>query len=169
MTWSPPPGDERAVLEARARHLARSRSGETSEDRISLLTFTLGSERYALDARSVRGVFRLRHLVPLPGATPRVAGLTTWRGHILTVLDLERVLGIERTGLDDRAWVVVAESGALPFGLLSGEMGRLREVPESSIRNLEDSAAAAALGVTPDAVLVLDTDRLGTTLSGDHE
>ena len=158
--------DERAILEARARTLARARPAEVEAERRALLTFNQGSERYALDARSVQGVFRLRHLTPLPGAPPELAGVTSWRGHLLTVLDLARVLGLERSGLDDRVWVVVAAASGNRFGLLAGELGDFVRVPESSIQGREEGGSPFAVGTTRDAVLVLDAERLAGTLKG---
>ena len=158
----------RELLAERARQLAARRVDEASGTRTPLLTFRQGSERYALDARSVAGVFRLRHLAPLPGAPPQVAGLTSWRGHFLTVLDLERVLGLDRTGLDDRGWILVTETSELRFGLLAGEIGELVEVRADEVRAVDTEASRFAVGTTADATLVLDADRVSTTLMGEQ-
>lgn len=52
------------------------------------LLFELGTDRYALDARRIVEVLPLVNLKQLPQAPPGVAGLFTYRGEPVPVLDL---------------------------------------------------------------------------------
>jgi chemotaxis signal transduction protein len=58
-----------------------------------LLTFSLGGADFALRLRDVRGVGACAALRPVPGTHPAVLGLAEWRGAVLTVVDLARLLG----------------------------------------------------------------------------
>ncbi|ONG56742.1 hypothetical protein BKE38_05305, partial [Pseudoroseomonas deserti] len=65
------------------------------EDRESLLPFRLGAERYALPTAVVRAVLRApAALAPLPRAPDFVAGLLSWRGAALAVVDQRRRFGL---------------------------------------------------------------------------
>jgi hypothetical protein len=68
------------------------------------LTILLTGRRFALGLEQVWGVGPPRDVRFVPGAPDTVAGLTEWRGSILTVLDLPRILGVGRAG--DRPWLV---------------------------------------------------------------
>lgn len=58
-----------------------------------LLTFHLDSCGYAVRAAAVHGVAECGRIRTVPGAPPGVLGLVEWRGNLLTVLDLPRLLG----------------------------------------------------------------------------
>jgi purine-binding chemotaxis protein CheW len=154
------PRDPRAILEARARQLARpvARTGEHFG--MEALRFTLGRERYAIESRFVAGVFRLTKLVPLPGARSPVAGLTAWRGDVLTVLDIRRLLGRPAQALDDLAHVVVIGEGAGVFGILADVLEDTGSIDPSRLHPLstEHSADTALVvrGLLTDGTHVLD-------------
>lgn len=57
------------------------------------LRFTLEGTAYALPLTHVDGLASCGVIRPVPGAAPAVLGLTEWRGTLLTVLDLPRLLG----------------------------------------------------------------------------
>src|SRR5689334_20508229 len=113
-----PQRDPRAILEERARALARPlATAETAG--VDLLTFRVARERFAIESRFVVAVFRLTDLVPLPGATLPVVGLTRWRGDVLTVLDIRHTFGAVAGALDDLGRVIVVGETAAEFGVLA--------------------------------------------------
>ena len=166
----PREGAERELLEARARALARPFEADASSSTLQFFVFEASGETFAADARNVPGVFRLRHLSPVPGARPCLAGLTSWRGEILPLLDLEQALDRPREGLDDRAWVVVLERDGRRIGILTGEPGGMIEIGEEELlrpgkRDLPDALVRAT---TRDAVQVLAVGALLDTLTSEE-
>jgi purine-binding chemotaxis protein CheW len=159
------PADAAKLLEERAKALARplAAAGPSTPTR-SCLTFALGGETYAVEARCVRGVFRLTELAPLPGAPELVAGVTLWRGELLVVLDLRRALELGGTGLDDRAWVVAIADERRALGLLAGALRGLEPIADDDLRAAEPVAAGGSprplRGVTPAAIQLLDAAAL---------
>lgn len=153
------------VLDARAAQLARPvADGSADEATLSLVTFALGNETYGIEGASVRGVFRLTDLAPLPGASASVAGVTLWRGELLVVLDLRQVLGLGVTGLDDRAWVVTIGNEHRSRGLLAGALREAAAVPQRDVSPPEREERGAGTpyvrGVTTDATQLLDAAAL---------
>lgn len=87
--------DARAVLQARARRLARPL--DTSVDAIvdSLLIFAIGRARFAIAARDVRGVRAVGTITPVPGGPDSLAGLVLHAGIPRSVWRLGAVAGID--------------------------------------------------------------------------
>lgn len=151
--------DHRAVLEERARVLARPPATHAPVDGLDLVTFALANETYALDARYVHHVFRLGELTPLPGAAAPVYGVTSWRGGLLTVLDLRAVLGVSVNAASDLSRVIVIGERRPAFGVLADAVHDLASVPRAAIRTPPRETAGQrelVQGVTGDAVVLLD-------------
>jgi purine-binding chemotaxis protein CheW len=163
------PERARALLEQRARALARPATPPPAAGTLEAVTFALATERYAIEARYVFEVFRLTTLSPLPGATPPVSGVTAWRGDLLPVLDLRLPLGLPVAALDDQSRVIVLGCGRPAFGVLADAVLELVAVPVADVQPPPPAAGAAGpgaaarayvRGLTPEAVLVLDGERL---------
>jgi purine-binding chemotaxis protein CheW len=155
------------LLADRARELARPiGTEEPQEEAISIVSFTSGGEAFAVDTRSARGVFRLTELAPLPGASAEVAGVTLWRGELLLVLDVQQLLGLAGSGLDDRAWVVAIGDERRSRGLLAGKLGDLGTLTKGDLSEPERQTKSAGAstsyvrGVTADAMQLLDATAL---------
>lgn len=162
------PERAREVLDERARVLARPLARPTTGPELAAITFSLANETYAIESRVVWEVFRLRELSPLPGATPPVCGVIAWRGELLTVLDPRSLLGLPVTALNDLSRVLVLGKERWNCGMLVDAVLDIVTIAESEMHPLAPSAAAPRhylRGITGDAVLVLDADKLlGTTL-----
>jgi purine-binding chemotaxis protein CheW len=153
------------ILEARARQLARPADrGAGAAVGVEMLGFTIGRERYAVESRFVFAVVQLSDLVPLPGARAPVVGITRWRGDVLTVLDLRRVVGGVPGALDDLGRVIVLGQSSPEFGVLADILDGLLMIDPTSVhplradRNVEISGLIR--GVTSNAVHVLDASVL---------
>ena len=163
----------RQLLEARARALARplvrplatpSLGGDDGEE---VVGFTLARERYAVAARHVLAVARLRTLTPLPGALAPVVGVTAWRGLVLTLADLRALTGAAAAGLDDLGHVLVLGAAQPVVGVLADTVDTLARLAPDDVLPLPERRAGAEgarlgvlRGVTRDACLVLDAGRL---------
>jgi purine-binding chemotaxis protein CheW len=153
----------RAVLDERARVLARPLAAQAGTERLDVLTLSLAGERYAVESRYVVEVFKLRDLALLPGAERPVLGATAWRGGLLTVLDLRTMLGLPAAALDDLGYVVVLGGERPAFGILADVVHDVVGVATADVGALPDGVAAIRTflkGVAPGVVLVLDAAKL---------
>jgi purine-binding chemotaxis protein CheW len=152
--------DARRILEERARALARRPEEPPAEEGIEVVRFAAGGERYALEARLVAAVFRLGELTPLPGAPAPVAGVTAWRGELLTLHDL-RPPGTARPAAGLR---VVAMGDPDPLlGFLADEVEHVSTLLPAGLGPPPEAGAVPLRGVTEDAVLVVDGEALMRT------
>ena len=160
------PNEARHVLEERARQLARRLARDAAQIAgVDMLTFSVSRERFAIDSRYVFAAFMLSDLVPLPGATAPVVGLTRWRGDVLTVIDLRGLVGAATNALDDLGRVIVVGASSPEFGILADTLGDIERVdiarlyPPTANRSREAyarEARAMLLGVTAEAIHVVD-------------
>jgi purine-binding chemotaxis protein CheW len=160
-----------AMLEERARTLARPVASPLPADRLEAITFALANEIYAIESRYVIEVFRLRELVPLPGAKPPVFGLTARRGDLLTILDLRPVLGLPIAALNDLSRVLVLGLDRAAFGILADAVHELVTIAASEVREAPEGARVKrdyVRGMTSEAVQVLDGERLVRLLATDR-
>jgi chemotaxis signal transduction protein len=108
-------------------------------------------------------VFPLTDLVPLPGATPPVVGLTRWRGDVLTILDLRRLIANVTGALDDLGRVIVVGESHPHFGILADVVHNMIMIDPSRLHPVPDDRRGDArllVGITEDAVHVIDAPAL---------
>ncbi|MFH1501868.1 MAG: chemotaxis protein CheW [Candidatus Eisenbacteria bacterium] len=106
----------------------------TVTDELTLLSFSLGDEWYAIDVTSVIEVLEMQPVTKLPHLPDHVVGVANVRGSVTSVIDLLRLM---RTGhmeprLDTR--IVVVESGGMVTGLMADEVGAVLTVTADSIQ-----------------------------------
>jgi purine-binding chemotaxis protein CheW len=159
------PDRTRAILAARAKVLAFVPPAPSDGTEIlTVITFALGGERYAVESRFLHEIVRVTEIAPVPRAPAYFAGVANVRGEILALVDLRKLLGIGVKGLADLSRILV-------LGRLQPEIGLLADVAQEITTLRRDAlfspASPAAiggpdllLGVTNDALIVLDGEAL---------
>jgi purine-binding chemotaxis protein CheW len=111
------------------------------------LEFTLARERYALPLTAVQEVTEISLLKRVPKAPPVIAGLLDVRGRVVTLVELQRVFGLE--GADDGPAV------ALILASPDGHIGLLVRC-RPQVTRLDLSAAEPAEGLIDGVLPVSD-------------
>jgi purine-binding chemotaxis protein CheW len=153
----------RSVLEQLARRLASPGMVETPAAYMNVLTFTVGSARYAIDYVHVLAVVRLTEVTPVPATPALVVGVTNYHGQLLCLFDLRRLLGLPARPLNDLARIIVLGRHAAEFGLLADSTDDMRRLDSTDILPLASGgveATALHRGVTRDGLIVLDGELL---------
>ena len=111
------------------------------------LVFSLGTDRYALLASAVREVLPLQRLKQIPEAPPWVAGLLSYRGQIVPVLDLcQRVLGrAARQSINTRL-VLTQYTPEKMLGLLLEQTNQVLRLPLHTQQPMGLDTGGAYLG-----------------------
>lgn len=157
---APSPEHNRALLERRARELARAPERPSCAEMLELICFSLAGERYALETRHLREVVRLTEVTPVPGTPDHLTGVVNLRGEVLALFDLRRLFGLADEPLNARARVLVLGDAHAEFGIVAAEVHEL--MPLSRAALLEPPASLADVGreflrgVTSEALAVLD-------------
>jgi purine-binding chemotaxis protein CheW len=159
--------ESQAVLEARARELARIPIVPPDASAVlTVVTFALCDEPYAIETRHVRRVVRIDDvtMTPIPGTPEFLTGVINMAGEILAVFDLGRLFGMPRGTRAAPARVLVLGTDRDELGLLADaayevcpvRIDALLEPPGS----LDGFGRNILRGVTADALIVLDGDAL---------
>ena len=137
---------------ALAKHAAgRLAPGEENASGEELLTFELGSVRYALPLSCVREIVRLPEVTEVPRAPYEVLGVISVRGAVSTVVDLRRKLQLEMAPLTGKSRVLLVDQGREVIGLLVDavlQVCRLRpeEIELSSVLGADAPAYLSGIG-----------------------
>lgn len=158
----PTPDQARALMEERARALARvpARAPEPSEV-LEVVSFSLAGESYAIETRYIAKVVRLTDFTPVPGTPGFLGGVLNFRGEILALVDLRAYFGISGLGLTDLSRIIVLGLERNEFGIMADSvhevaMLRAAEVLEAPASLPGGGGRAPLLGVTADARIILD-------------
>ncbi|MCZ8260511.1 MAG: chemotaxis protein CheW [Beijerinckiaceae bacterium] len=103
----------------------RMRRDMSLVDEIQLVSVRIEGQLIGLPITSVRDVFSITAMTPVPKADRAVAGLVNLRGHIVTILDLGYLLNsrrAERQSAQEPMAVGVEWQGEV-FGLVVDEIG----------------------------------------------
>ncbi|WP_224244849.1 chemotaxis protein CheW [Hyalangium gracile] len=160
------PEQARAVLEARARELARTSAPEKPVGALlEVARFHSAGQAYALETRFVHEVLRAPELTPLPGAPPLLRGLTLLRGEVLPVVELAPLFGRPASGLGAVVLTVGASRADLGVCVETVEEVTLlsRDALLPPPGTLSAEAAALVSGIHRDGTLLLE----GAALLGD--
>lgn len=151
------------ILNERARALSREARVAVRSTALPLVSMASRDESWAVDARLVWDTFEIVEFTPLPGARPPLAGITGWRGSVLTVLDLRSLLGMPAPPLADLRYAIVVGEERPEFGILADTLGELIELENGDVREPPEGVAPQRTyvqGVTAEALVVLDVRRL---------
>jgi chemotaxis signal transduction protein len=137
---------------------------DVGEDEV-LLEGRAGLEPFALRRDQVRKLARAKRIVPLPSTSPSLLGLVAWRGVLVPVFCLARLLG--REGGEPR-WLVLLEDTE-PFAVTFSAYEGQRRVPRWELRAVEGPAEGlirAVVGSGAVARPVLDLQALRARVPG---
>lgn len=155
------PHPDTELLRRRARALASPLPApQAYGPRQDLLAFSLGGDRFGLDATFVREIVRVGEESALPMMPPCVLGIMSVRGRLVALIDLAVLLGLRELRIGDRAHVVICAGDGREFGFLVGHVDLIRRAPAGEIHpglaTLTDARARCTAGVTEDCLVVLD-------------
>ncbi len=157
--------EKRKALRERARQLAKepSREGFLEEGEL-YLEFSVGSERYAIEAACVREVYPLKRITPVPCTPSFVLGIVNLRGQIVSVIDIREILGIRDSSISDAAKVVVLFTQDLEAAIVIDDVLGIKTVSSKDVTDdlslTQTEGIEYISGVTRDRTVLLDVKRL---------
>lgn len=134
-----------------------------AQDLADAVVVRLGAGRFAVDLDGVAEVGRVPAVTRVPGAPSWLSGVANWRGRLLPVLDLRRLLGAEAGPMGASARLVVLTSEGVSAGIVvdavegTGALGEVEELPMALVGRGSDLVC----GQVPredGPVAVLDTE-----------
>ncbi|MBW3671643.1 MAG: chemotaxis protein CheW [Acidobacteria bacterium] len=143
---------------------------EAAEDFLEVLTFTLADEHYAIDVDRLVEIIVPRAATRVPNATEEVIGIISLRGSIVTLLDLRKLLGHERSGSEtDDTRIVVIQYENERIGFIVDRVLRVVKMDPSSVEPhpvvsaAEQNESVHGVFMSGDAITIyIDLDRIAS-------
>jgi purine-binding chemotaxis protein CheW len=148
------------LLKQRAEQLAKQATTPESGDELEVLVCRLGSERYAIETRTLRAVQWASGITPVPCTPPYVVGIVSVRGEIVTLLDLATMLGLAAAPAEATTCPVLLvglpglRCGLVVDEVLGVERLRLKELMPSL------TGREFTRGLAPEGTVLLDLEQL---------
>ncbi len=152
-----------ALLKRRAELLARQIDGEDSGTQVEVLICRLGTERYAIETRSLRAVQWVSGMVPVPCTPAFVLGIVSVRGEIVTLLDLATMLALTSRPADaETVPVLLLGLSGIRAGLVVDEVLGVEMLDLDAVQP-SLSGREFTRGIAPGPIVVLDLEQLLTS------
>jgi chemotaxis signal transduction protein len=151
------PERTRAILEERARRLARPLDEPDADPGRPVAVIAAGGERYAVDLPKVARIYGRSPVTPLPGVASPWLGVVSLRGELYPVLDLPAYLG--RAGVAAGGHCVLLAHERLRVAVMSDDPPEIARVLEGALSPHPAGTGAppgAVAGLTSDLLVVLD-------------
>jgi len=121
------------VFKKRAEYLSKRISYKEPEEKVRILTFCLGSERYCIRIQHALEVIDVTDVNKLPCTPQHFAGVINLRGIILTLVDLNKFLGIEKDSENPSKTIIVVEVDGEPAGIIVDKVEDILDVDVKQI------------------------------------
>ena len=120
-----------------------------------ILIAVVAGERVAMLASDIESVVELGLLVPVPRASPHVAGLAALRSRVLTVIDCYAALGIARRGEHVSKHSIIIEVDGHVYALLVDSVEDVVPI-DAEVRTVRGRLTAGWRAVARGAIEVED-------------
>lgn len=122
---------------------------------------TLSGCLFALDLQSVREVFPVESITPVPGMPSVLSGVTNLRGVVVPLVDVRSLLGLSTVGTPPKFGVVI-HHGANQVGVLVDQVPEIRTVQQDQFLPAPQTGEAEARPFV--STILRIEDRLGGLL-----
>lgn len=154
------------VLEQRALELAEIVKDDNLVvgDSLDIVRFIIGKETYGIEIDHIQEVYPLSDYTPLPSTPDYVMGIINVRGKILSIININKYLGIDLHGITNLNTVIILHCPEMEFGILVDDIVGVRRINseelQSSLPTLSERQSDFLVGVTPDRSIILDGRKL---------
>lgn len=130
---------------------------------MQVVVFRLGEEQFALETAKVQGINDMMEITKVPKAAPYIKGLINLRGNIISLLDINLLLDVEK-GEEKQNNIVIVNMMDELIGISVNEVDEVLEVEENIIEKIEDDRKRAyikgIINLKDRIVTLVDIDKL---------
>lgn len=106
---------------------------DVGEDEIQLVIFSIEDEEFAAEINQVKEIISLEKMTRVPSAPMFISGVINLRGKLITVVDLHKRLGFERTKDIENSKIIISDLKNGVLGMMVDDVIEVARVKESSI------------------------------------
>lgn len=104
---------------------------------MQVVVFTIGEEKFAVETSKVQGINGLIKITKVPKAKPYIKGLVNLRGSLLTVLDINLLLGMNVSDENNNNTIVLQMSGE-ELGITVDSVEEVMNIEEETITKIHE-------------------------------
>lgn len=104
---------------------------------MQVVVFTIGDEKFAVETSKVQGINGLIKITKVPKAKPYIKGLINLRGSILTVLDINLILGMN-TGEENKNNVIVLQMNEEEVAITVDSVEEVMNIDEEVVTKIHE-------------------------------
>jgi purine-binding chemotaxis protein CheW len=136
-------------------------------DTLQLVSFRLGTQRYAVDILKVEEIDNMKEITNIPNAPPYLAGAINLRGKVIPVLSLRSKFGMETNGGSENGKIVIIDIKGAVMGIIVDSVSDVLRIPTDMIEpppqvtsRLHPGLIRGIAKLHEGLVLILDMDKL---------
>ncbi len=124
---------DRILAEVRRRQ-ADAKVVEVDEEKIKLVIFSLGDDRYAFYGSDVKKILPYKEITYVPGSLAFISGIINVSGDIESVLNIHKFLNLAETQTTINTRIILAAKAGICSGILVDSVEEVSDIPKSSIK-----------------------------------
>lgn len=119
-------------------NVAERRPVSTAESRSQYLSFSLGSEDYAIEILRVQEIRPMCPMTALPYAPSHVRGVMNLRGAVVPVIDTRMALGLARNEYGSSTVIIVVSAFDRTIGFVVDRVSDVLAIDDSDVERTPD-------------------------------
>lgn len=138
-----------------------------TEGVLQLVTFTLGSEEYAIDILRVQEINRMSSITMVPNSPHYVEGVINLRGKVIPVINLRKKFDIPEKENDSSSRIIILEMRGATIGILVDAVSEVLRVPSKIVEppppmstNISAEFINGIAKMDDRLIILLDIDKL---------
>jgi purine-binding chemotaxis protein CheW len=134
---------DRALIAQGTSSLGSGQAQSAGSSSMRAAVITMGGELFTIDLKSVREVFIVESITPVPGMPPGLVGVTNLRGTVIPLLDLRSMFGLKAETALQHA--VVVKHGNWQVGVLVDAVPEIRTIAKDQFLPAPSGTGEGAL------------------------
>ena len=130
---------------------------------MQVVVFKLNDEQFAVETSRVQGINDRMEITKVPKAPAYIKGLINLRGNVISLLDINLILDVEK-GENDQNNIIVLHTQDELVGIMVDEVDEVLEIEESLLEKIDDgkktSYIKGIINFKDRIVTLIDIDKL---------
>lgn len=130
---------------------------------MQVVVFKLNDEQFAVETVKVQSINDIMEITRVPKAPNYIKGLINLRGNVISLLDINLILDVEK-GENEQSNIIILEMEDELVGITVDQVDEVLEVEQSMIEKVEDDKKKAYLkgviNLQDRIVTLIDIDKL---------
>ncbi|WP_139904151.1 chemotaxis protein CheW [Clostridium thermarum] len=105
---------------------------------MQIIVFRLNDEQFAVETSKVQGINDMMQITKVPGAPKYIKGLINLRGNVISLLDLELLLDIEKKGFEKKNIIILSLKDEL-VGIAVDSVSEVMDITDNKLEKIKDN------------------------------